>query len=72
MIEETQPEDLEKYLMKLTKQTKKDVFIDFPYQNEAFPMSFEDQFSVYTLCGDYYENKYTIQVGSQPRNEKEW
>lgn len=42
MIEETQPEDLEKYLMKLTKQTKKDVFIDFPYQNEAFPMSFED------------------------------
>ena len=41
-IEETQPEELEKYLMKLTKQQKKDVFIDFPYQLEAFPMSFED------------------------------
>lgn len=62
-IEETQPEELEKYLMKLTKANKKDVFIDFPHQNEAFPMCFEDQFSVYTLFGDYYENKYTIQVG---------
>ena len=72
VIEETQPEELEKYLMKLTKQNKKDVFVDFPYQNEAFPMSFEDQFQVYTLFGDYYENKYTIQVGEQTRSEKEW
>ena len=71
-IEETQPEELEKYLMKLTKSAKKDVFINFPHQNEAFPMCFEDQFSVYTLFGDYYENKYTIQVGEQTRNEKEW
>jgi len=41
-IEETQPEELEKYLMRLTKANKKDVFIDFPHQNEAFPMCFED------------------------------
>lgn len=61
-IEETQPEELERYLIKLTKQAKKDVFVDFPYQNEAFPMSFEDQFQVYTLFGDYYDNKYTIQI----------
>ena len=43
-IEETQPEELERWLIKLTKQNKKDVFIDFPYQREAFPMSFEDEF----------------------------
>ena len=37
-IEETQPEDLEKYLLKLSKAHKKDVFIDFPFQREAYPM----------------------------------
>jgi len=30
-IEETQPEELEKYLLKLSKQPRKDVFVDFPY-----------------------------------------
>ena len=35
-------------------------------------MSFEDKFSVYTLFGDYQENKYTIQIGDQTRSEKEW
>ena len=43
-IEETQPEILEAYLKKLVKAAKKDVYIDFPYQAEAFPMSFEDEF----------------------------
>ena len=69
-IEETQPEDLEKYLLKLSKAQKKDVFIDFPFQREAFPMQFEDRFSVYTLYGDYYENNYTIQITDQTRSEK--
>ena len=61
-FEETQPEELEKYLLKLTKQPRKDVFVGFPYQHEAFPMSFEDPLSIYTLYGDYYENRYTIQT----------
>lgn len=60
-FEETQPEELEKYLLKLTKHARKDVFVGFPFQHEAFPMCFEDPLSVYTLYGDYYENKYTIQ-----------
>lgn len=30
-FEETQPEELEKYLLKLTKQTRKDVFVGFPF-----------------------------------------
>jgi len=35
-------------------------------------MQFEDRFSVYTLFGDYHENKYTIQIADQTRNEKQW
>lgn len=72
VIEEAQPENLEKYLYKLTKQAKKDVFIGFPNQREAFPMTFEDRFSVYTLYGDYYENQYSIQVNDQALTEEEW
>ena len=71
-IEETQPEELEKYLLKLTKQNKKDVFIDFPYQREAFPTCYEDMFNIYTLFGDYYENKFTVQKNPQFKTEDEW
>ena len=69
-FEETQPEELEKYLIKLTKQNKKDVYINFPYQHEAFPVCFEDMFNIYTLFGDYYENKFTVQKNPQFKTEE--
>ena len=71
-LEETQPEELEKYLLKLTKQNKKDVFIGYPYQHEAFPTCFEDMFNIYTLFGDYYENKFTVQKNPQFKTEDQW
>ena len=59
--EETQPEILEQFLWRLAKQSNKQVFVDLPYQREAFPMFFEDAFSVYTLFGDPNSNQFTIQ-----------
>lgn len=59
-IEETQPEKLEEYLWKLAKNANKEVYIDLPYHREAFPMFFEDAFSIYTLYGDVNSNNFTI------------
>lgn len=59
-IEETQPEKLEEYLWKITKQHNKSVYIDLPYLHEAFPMFFEDQFTCYTLFVDENNNFSTI------------
>jgi len=38
----------------LAKVKDKAIFIDFPQQTEAFPMFFEDKFTIYTLYGDAY------------------
>jgi len=47
-------------LWKLAKQANKEVYIDLPYHREAFPMFFEDAFSIYTLYGDVNSNHFTI------------
>lgn len=70
--EESQPELLEEYLQKLAKATHKSVFIDLPFQLEAFPMYFEDAFSVYTLHGDESTNYFTVQHAQQQRSFNEW
>lgn len=36
------------------------MFINFPYQHEAFPVYFEDRYTIYTLYGDAYNNQYEI------------
>lgn len=59
-IEETQPELLEAYLNKLVVATNKEGFCGFPFQKEAFAMSFEDKFTVYTISGDFVNNRFTL------------
>lgn len=59
-IEETQPEELEKWLKKLVKQTNKEVFVGYPFNHEAFPMYFEDKFTIYTLFGEVEKNNFEI------------
>lgn len=70
--EETQPEYLEEYLGKLAKQKDKHVFVDCPYQKEAWPIFFEDAFCVYTLHGDLNSNQFTIQQNAQTKSPNEW
>jgi len=38
----------------------KSIYIDFPNQIEAFPMFFEDKFTMYTLYGDAYSNVFEV------------
>jgi len=48
------------------------VFVDFPYQREAFPLFFEDMFTVYTLQVDFEKNTMIVQMNNQTRSEDEW
>ena len=71
-IEETQPEELEKWLDKLVRQMNKEVFVGYPFVHEAFPMYFEDKFTIYTLFGEVDKNNFKILKDPQFRNETEW
>ena len=57
-IEETQPEELERWLNKLAASANKEVYVGFPFPHEAFPMYFEDKFTIYTLFGDVAKNNF--------------
>jgi hypothetical protein len=59
-IEESQPEELEKWLNKLAGSSNKEVYVGFPFPHEAFAMYFEDKFTIYTLFGDVATNKFSI------------
>jgi len=52
---------LEDFIDKLCKKAKKEVFVDFPFQKEAFAMYFEDRFTIYTVFGDVQTNQFTVQ-----------
>ena len=53
--EETQPEELERFLLQLVRQERRDVYVGFPYQLEAVPVRFDDPLSSYTLFLDEAE-----------------
>lgn len=71
-IEESQPEELEKYVNKLVNMPCKDVYVGFPFQQEAFAMYFEDKFTIYTLWGDVATNKFQLMKDKQFRTPEEW
>lgn len=71
-IEESQPEELEKWLNKLAGSSNKEVYVGFPFPHEAFAMYFEDKFTIYTLFGDVATNKFSIMKDKQFRGEAEW
>jgi len=71
-LEETQPEKLEEFIDKLCNATKKDIFVNYPFQSEAFAMYFEDKFTIYTLYGDVNTNTYTVTKSDQFRSADEW
>lgn len=71
-MEETQPEELEKWLNKLASSQNKEVFVGYPFLLEAFAMYFEDKFTIYTLFGDVAKNNFQILKDPQFRNEAEW
>lgn len=39
---------------------------------EAFPIYFEDKYSIYTLFGDVYENNFEVKKQKQFRNDDQW
>ena len=41
-IEESSPEAFEKYIYNFCSQAQKELYVNFPYLNEAFPIVFED------------------------------
>ena len=41
--EEDSSEELEAYIHKFLKGEKKELYISYPFQNEAFPTTFEDE-----------------------------
>jgi hypothetical protein len=59
-LEETQPQELEKYLNHMVKTGNTEVYVNFPWQQEAFPMYFEDKFHIFTIFGDMSKGKPTF------------
>jgi len=71
-IEESQPQELENYLKKLITQSNKEVYIGFPFQQEAFAMYFEDRFNIFTIYGDVETNNFQLMKDKQFRSPEEW
>ena len=59
-LEESKSENLEQYLNKFVKQSLKEVYVNFPYMHEAFPLIFEDKHNVYQIFGDAYTGVFKI------------
>ena len=51
---------MKEFVQRLAKQQDKAIYIDFPEEKEAFPMSFEDKFTIYTLYGDACSNQFEV------------
>jgi hypothetical protein len=58
--EEASTEALEMFCNRFIKTSTREVYVDFPYQNEAFPVAFEDKDFVYNIMGDVYGGFFSI------------
>ena len=50
--EDTNGADFEDWIYKFANSRLKELYVNFPWQIEAFPLYFEDPYSVYSLSGD--------------------
>ena len=59
-IKQTEPENLENFVAEFAKLPDKHIYVGFPHQKEAFPISFEDESTIYTLNGNPYTNQIEV------------
>ena len=48
--------DFEDWIYKFAEGKNKELYVKFPYQIEAFPLFFEDPFSIYQMTGNASTN----------------
>ena len=71
-MEDKGNDKLEDFVYKLAKNPHKDMFIDLPYQIEAFPTDFQDSKNTFTLYGDVYTNQFHVHKDSQQMDTERW
>lgn len=70
--EDSSWEAFENSVYNFAKQEKKDMFIGYPFQFEAFPTIFEDDKNSFTLFGDVYTSVYKVHKEKQQLTEEKF
>ena len=58
--EEESTEALERFCNRYIQSSVREIYVDFPFQNEAFPVAFEDKDFVYNIMGDVYGGQFQV------------
>ena len=66
--EDTDGAGFEDWIYNFAEQRSLELFVNFPHQIEAFPISFEDPFSVYTLHADNTTGRFKVKKFRQEKS----
>ena len=70
--EDAGTENLEAFVNGFIRMNQKEVYIDFPFQYEAFPTFFENKEFTYTVYGDDVSQIYKIHKDRQGMDEEKF
>lgn len=64
--------EFEDWIYKFAEQKNKELYVNFPYQIEGFPLYFEDPYSIYQITGNADTGQFSVTKLRQNKSKEEF